>query len=67
MLDQGSIQNGPIGYCELAKIEATSLSNIERHHLRLLAHCLASFKEMANGSSMGPLPSEAFRKKICFF
>lgn len=52
-------QNSPLSHDEIATIEATLLPTLERHHLRLLAHCLASFKEMGSVSGeAGHLPSK---------
>jgi hypothetical protein len=34
----------------IARIDATLLPQLDRHHLRLLAHCLASFREMSPDS-----------------
>ncbi|MCP9840902.1 hypothetical protein KBY93_09665 [Synechococcus sp. J7-Johnson] len=49
-------QAGPLASDDLAAIEATLLPSLERHHLRLLAHCLRTLQEAA-GSRFGPLPS----------
>ena len=48
----------PLNLSEIERIDSINLSNIDRHHLRLLAHCLASFKEIADDASTGHLPSE---------
>jgi hypothetical protein len=48
-------QAGPLASDDLAAIEATLLPSLERHHLRLLAHCLRTLQEAA-GSRCGPLP-----------
>ena len=60
---KSSLQISPLSVEDLACIDATSLTSIERHHLRLLAHCLACFKSMANGVSIGPLPNELIRRE----
>lgn len=41
---------------ELAELEATLLSTLERHHLRLLAHGLRTLQAAAGGRQ-GPLPN----------
>ena len=46
-------------------IEATLLPTLERHHLRLLAHCLASFQQMVAPRTHGPLPSLEERQAWC--
>ena len=51
----------PLSIEEIKLIDATGLPMVDRHHLRLLAHCLASFKTMANDASSGPLPEEQDR------
>tara|TARA_Y100001968_G_C19078708_1_gene581933 strand:- start:98 stop:472 length:375 start_codon:yes stop_codon:yes gene_type:complete len=55
----------PLTLNEIQKIDQTNLSVLERHHLRLLAHCLACFKCMANDSSKGELPDHQQRLKWC--
>ncbi len=34
----------------IARIDATLLPQLDRHHLRLLAHCLSSFRDMSSDS-----------------
>lgn len=46
---------GPLTPAELAQLEATLLPALERHHLRLLAHCLRTLQQIA-GRRGGPLP-----------
>ncbi len=50
---------------DLQKINETALSGLERHHLRILAHCLACFKVMDNSSESGSLPNYQERMKWC--
>lgn len=47
---------GPLASGDLALLEATLLPSLERHHLRVLAHCLRTLQEAA-GSRSGPLPT----------
>ena len=47
----------PLTLQELQRIEATHLPALDRHHLRLLAHCLAVFRQISGGRKNGPLPS----------
>jgi hypothetical protein len=49
--------SSPLDGDAIAWIDATQLPIRERHHLRLIAHCLASFQEMAGEPHRGPLPS----------
>jgi hypothetical protein len=48
----------------IARIDATLLPQLDRHHLRLLAHCLASFRDMSPDVD-GALPNAALRRKWC--
>ena len=63
MLNQHNLPNSPLSFEDIATIDETGLSIVDRHHLRLLAHCLSCFKQMAKGSSIGALPSEDVRLK----
>jgi hypothetical protein len=47
---------GPLSRADAEQIEATLLPNLDRHHLRLLAHCLRSFQVIADPRHSGPLP-----------
>ena len=47
----------PLTLQELQRIEATHLPVLDRHHLRLLAHCLAVFQQISGRRKDGPLPS----------
>ena len=53
----------PIKLEEIQRIEKTQLSSSEKHYLRVLAHCLASFKLMANASNNNFLPNNSTRLK----
>ena len=48
----------------IAEIDATQLPNRDRHHLRLLAHCLDSFRAMDTDGS-GELPNADSRRRWC--
>ncbi|MFM7675545.1 MAG: hypothetical protein ACKO5F_08140 [Synechococcus sp.] len=48
--------DGPLRPEELAEIESCLLPALERHHLRLLAHGLRTFQQIAGGPH-GPVPS----------
>ncbi len=64
MLRPISRNDSPLSHDEIEKIDKTPLSNIDRHHLRLLAHCLACFKKMDNDSNL-LLPHE--KKRLEWF
>lgn len=49
---------GPLGPEDVELIESTLLPALDRHHLRLLAHCLRSFQQIA-GRRSGPVPATA--------
>ena len=46
---------------EIERIQDSTLSNTDKHYLRLLAHCLASFKKMGDQSQTVGFPSETIR------
>ena len=48
----------------IARIDATLLPQLDRHHLRLLAHSLASFRMMTPDLD-GALPNAALRRQWC--
>jgi hypothetical protein len=52
----GEAAPGPLGPDDLQLIESTLLPALERHHLRLLAHCLRCLQQIAGGRS-GPVPA----------
>jgi len=47
------------------QIDASMLPSLERHHLRLLSHCLASFQQMASPECKGPIPALAQQQRWC--
>ena len=49
----------------IARIDATLLPNLDRHHLRLLAHCLQSFQSMESPNKDGHIPDHATRLRWC--
>ena len=58
MGDRPLFGSGPLSRSDAEQIEATFLPNLDRHHLRLLAHCLRSFQVIAEPRSSGPLPDQ---------
>ena len=49
----------------IERIDATLLPQLDRHHLRVLSHCLDSFQAMAAPESTGPIPDEEQRRRWC--
>ena len=47
------------------RIDSTLLPQLDRHHLRLLSHCLDSFQTMATPGSTGAIPDEERRRRWC--
>ena len=58
-------QKSPLTRAMVEEIDATLLPTLERHHLRLLAHCLASFQEMKAPETTGPVPSLDQQRSWC--
>ena len=56
---------GPLTREQIEAIEATLLPTLDRHHLRLQAHCLATFQQMANPLQQGPLPNRQRWQSWC--
>tara|TARA_Y100001968_G_scaffold180937_1_gene165733 strand:- start:233 stop:685 length:453 start_codon:yes stop_codon:yes gene_type:complete len=48
--------NSPLSKEDINLISLTNLSVSEKHHLRMLAHCLECFKAMSKGDARGLLP-----------
>ena len=53
--------NNLLSVKDIERIDITQLSSADKHYIRLMAYCLASFKEMENKSSSGPFPLEERR------
>ena len=49
-------ENSPLSKDDINLIALTSLSVSEKHHLRMLAHCLQCFKSMRKKNSEGLIP-----------
>ena len=48
--------DSPLSIEDIQLIDSTKLSALDKHHLRLLAHCLGSFRLMAKDDRGGDLP-----------
>ena len=49
-------KNSPLSKEDINLIGLTNLSAREKHHLRMLAHCLQCFKSMSKDNSRGLIP-----------
>ncbi len=49
-------KNSPLSVEDINMIGLTNLSSSEKHHLRMLAHCLECFKSMRKDNQMGLIP-----------
>ncbi|MCH1545584.1 MAG: hypothetical protein L7S01_03335 [Synechococcus sp. MOX_bin32] len=49
----------------IERIDSTLLPQLDRHHLRVLSHCLDSFQSMAAPGSTGAIPDENQRRRWC--
>ena len=49
----------------IERIDSTLLPQLDRHHLRVLSHCLDSFQAMAAPESAGAIPDEDQRRRWC--
>ena len=50
--------NSPLSKEDINLIGSTNLSVSEKHHLRMLLHCLECFKSMSHGSEGGSIPGK---------
>tara|TARA_B100000579_G_scaffold218188_1_gene178446 strand:+ start:757 stop:1119 length:363 start_codon:yes stop_codon:yes gene_type:complete len=51
-------QNSPLSKEDINLISVTNLSASEKHHLRMLAHCLHCFKSMSKENEDGLIPAK---------
>ena len=49
----------------IERIDSTMLPQLDRHHLRVLSHCLDSFQTMAAPQTTGAIPNEEQRRRWC--
>ena len=56
---------GPLDRQQIERIEATLLPVVERHLLRLQAHCLVTFQQIAMPIREGPLPTRDRWQEWC--
>ncbi len=53
-----NFENSPLSKDEINLIGSTKLSSGEKHHLRMLLHCLECFKSMRDASQEGLIPGK---------
>ena len=58
-------EDSPLSNEEINLIGLTSLSASEKHHLRMLAHCLQCFKSMSKGNEKGLIPEKEVWLEWC--
>ena len=56
--DVDNFENSPLSKEDINLIGLTNLSVSEKHHLRMLAHCLQCFKSMSNRNEEGLIPGK---------
>ena len=56
---------GPLSRESIARIDATQLPQLERHHLRLLAHCLALLPDHGTNTRRRVPSQETSRRHWC--
>ena len=60
-----SFENSPLSKEDINLIGMTNLSVSEKHHLRMLAHCLHCFKSMSNENKEGLIPGKEVWLEWC--
>tara|TARA_Y100001968_G_C19208338_1_gene643500 strand:+ start:273 stop:632 length:360 start_codon:yes stop_codon:yes gene_type:complete len=61
----GNFQNSPFSKEDINLIGSTNLSVGEKHHLRMLLHCLECFKSMGKANSKGLIPDKEVWVEWC--
>ena len=58
-------ENSPLSKEDINLISLTNLSIREKHHLRMLAHCLQCFKSMSTENTEGLIPGKEVWLEWC--
>ena len=58
-------KNSPLSKEDINLIGSTNLSVSEKHHLRMLLHCLECFKSMSHGIEGGSIPGKEVWLEWC--
>tara|TARA_Y100001968_G_scaffold308425_1_gene327171 strand:+ start:631 stop:996 length:366 start_codon:yes stop_codon:yes gene_type:complete len=59
------LNDSPLSFEQIKRIDKLNLSILDKHHLRLLAHCLESFKAMGTEFSQTSFPAREDQLKWC--
>ena len=59
------LDNSPLSNDDINSIGSINLSIVEKHHLRMLAHCLECFKSMSKGNEEGLIPRKEVWLEWC--
>ena len=59
------LPKSPLTDQEILQIDSSALPNIQKHYVRLLAHCLYCFKEISKNESSGVLPDSELQLQWC--
>ena len=60
-----NFDNSPLSKEDINLIGSTNLSVSEKHHLRMLLHCLECFKSMTKGKEEGLIPAKEVWAEWC--
>ena len=60
-----NFENSPLSKEDINLIGSANLSVIEKHHLRMLLHCLECFKSMSKGNKEGLIPDKEVWLEWC--
>ena len=53
-----NLQNSPLSKEDINLIGSSNLSVSEKHHIRMLLHCLKCFQSMGKGNKKGSIPGK---------
>tara|TARA_Y100001968_G_C19211526_1_gene644994 strand:- start:139 stop:498 length:360 start_codon:yes stop_codon:yes gene_type:complete len=60
-----NFENNPLSTEDISLIASTNLSSNEKHHLRMLLHCLECFKSMRKSDEEGLIPEKEVWVEWC--
>ncbi len=59
------LETSPLTLEDIKLIELTNLSVLEKHHIRMLSHCLGCFKSMNSKNKEGSIPDKEMWMEWC--